>query len=188
MSSFNILYVVEKIAALFAGTSVSSLQSDVLTYAQYAEWWALGISVVLLIGYIPLRLLGAEEEHRLHHMRTEAELAAHGAAHTTAKNPRFEAAVALANSSQEGDWRRAIIEADSLLADLLRNRGFVGDDIGEQLKGASTSHFATLDLAWDAHRMRNRIAHEGEQLVLTSRDALATMDQYRRVFEEFNYI
>jgi len=104
------------------------------------------------------------------------------------KNPRWLAVEKLANSTLESDWRRAIIEADSMLADLLTTRGFAGEDIGEQLKGASKNNFGTLDLAWEAHRLRNRIAHDGEALQLTERDAQATTDLYRRVFEEFEYI
>ena len=48
------------------------------------------------------------------------------------------------------------------LDDLLSVRGFVGETLGEKLKGANQQQFATLDLAWEAHKMRNALAHLGE--------------------------
>ncbi|OGC84951.1 hypothetical protein A3F55_02970 [Candidatus Adlerbacteria bacterium RIFCSPHIGHO2_12_FULL_53_18] len=103
-------------------------------------------------------------------------------------NSRWETIVMLAASPQESDWRRAIIEADVMLGDLLTSQGYRGATIGDQLKDANPLQFTTLDLAWKAHKMRNDVAHGGEGLQLTERDVRATIDQYGRVFEEFNYI
>ncbi len=188
MSSFNILYILEQIYALFGGTSEASLQSGLLLAVQNVEWAALGISVALLIAIIAFRLRLEALEHTIHHERTEQELAALRLEQAKPKNPRWQQVMALATSSHPSDWRRAVIEADSLLANLLTARGFVGSTIGEQLSGATTANFATLDLARQAHGVRNRIAHEGEEFLVTERDAVATIDLYRRVFEEFGYI
>ncbi len=188
MSSFNILYIVEKIYELFGGTSKEALRSDLFVALQNIEWAALGLSVVFLVAIIAFRLRLEGLEHKLHHERTEQELAALKLAQMQPKNPRWEQVMALATSPHESDWRRGILEGDSMLASLLTARGFAGTDVGEQLTGASPHNFATLDLAWQAHKMRNRIAHEGETVHITQRDAAATIDLYRRVFEEFNYI
>ncbi len=75
-----------------------------------------------------------------------------------------------------------------MLADLLAVRGYVGDTLGEMLRGANKQQFTTLDLAWEAHKMRNALAHLGEAFPLSERDTKATVDLYRRVFEEFDYI
>ena len=103
-------------------------------------------------------------------------------------NSRWETIVMLAASPQESDWRRAIIEADVMLGDLLTEQGYRGATIGDQLKDANPLQFTTLDLAWKAHKMRNDVAHGGEGLQLTERDVRATIDQYGRVFEEFNFL
>ena len=60
--------------------------------------------------------------------------------------------------------------------------------MGDKLKNANPLTFTTLDLAWQAHKVRNAIAHMGDTYPLTERDTHATIDLYRRVFEEFNYI
>jgi len=188
MDSFNILYIVAKIYALFGGTSEADIQNAFFLGLQDIEWVALGVSVVFLIVIIAFRLRLEHLEDRLHHERTERELAALKLEQTKPKNPRWQQVLALATSAYASDWRRAVIEADSMLAALLTARGFAGTNVGEQLTGASAANFATLDLAWQAHKVRNRIAHEGETFLITERDAVATIDLYRRVFEEFAYI
>lgn len=104
------------------------------------------------------------------------------------KNVRWERVHELANSANENDWRLAILEADIMLADLLKDQGYRGESIGERLRDANPLQFLTLDLAWKAHKTRNDIAHAGSDFHLSQRDANATIDFYRRVFEEFNFI
>jgi hypothetical protein len=85
--------------------------------------------------------------------------------HTLAvKNPRWERVRELANTTSESDWRLAILEADIMLNDLLKEQGYRGEGIGERLRDANPLQFATLDLAWQAHKVRNDIAHAGEGL------------------------
>jgi hypothetical protein len=93
----------------------------------------------------------------------------------------------LANTTNESDWRLAILEADIMLNDLLKEQGYRGEGIGERLRDANPLQFATLDLAWQAHKVRNDIAHAARDFHLSQREANATIDLYRRVFEEFNF-
>lgn len=53
----------------------------------------------------------------------------------------------------------AIIEADKLLDQALRDSGYPGETMGERLKDA---HKVLSDNngVWQAHKLRNRIAHE----------------------------
>ncbi len=92
------------------------------------------------------------------------------------------------NTDNPNDWKLAIIEADIILGEMLTEVGYAGNTIGEQLKSASPTNFASLDDAWTAHRVRNQIAHEGADFVLTKRLAQETITQYRRVFQEFGVI
>ena len=96
--------------------------------------------------------------------------------------------MALAGGPHEGDWRRAIMEADIMMSNMLDSRGYQGATVSDQLRQANPIQFTTLDLAWKAHKVRNEIAHQGESLTLTERTARATIDLYRRVFEEFDYL
>jgi len=185
--SFNPLYAVEKIMETFGGR-LPEFEFSLLAFIQYVEWFAIGLSTLMFLVYLVLQFKTEQVEEEEGHERTEAELAVSGAAVHGPKNPRWHAVLELVTSPHEGDWRRAVLEADSLLRDMLSERGFMGDDIGEQLRGARPGQFSNIDLAWEAHRMRNRIAHEGEGVMLQGRDVTATIDLYRRVFEEFDYI
>jgi hypothetical protein len=93
-----------------------------------------------------------------------------------------------AASRNPSDWKLAIIEADTILDALVERSGFPGTTLGERLKNADKGVFRTLDYAWEAHKIRNRIAHEGSNFVLSERDAKMTIRQYEEVFQEFGYI
>lgn len=56
-------------------------------------------------------------------------------------------------------WQLAVFEADKLLDHALKNRGFSGETMGERLKSANRA-FMNNNAVWDAHKLRNRLAHE----------------------------
>jgi hypothetical protein len=152
------------------------------------------ISFIIFVVLIWVRVRLEVVEHEGFEQK-EAELhAAHpevivaGDPVAAPKNPRWERVLELANTTNESDWRLAILEADILLGDLLEAEGYRGETIGERLRDANPLQFRTLDLAWKAHKVRNDIAHAGSGFQLSQRDANATIDYYRRVFEEFEFI
>lgn len=91
-------------------------------------------------------------------------------------------------SNNPNDWKLAIIEADVMLEKMLEEYGFAGTTIADRLRSASGRSFRTIEDAWQAHRVRNQIAHGGSDFVLTQKMAQATIIQYRKVFEEFGAV
>jgi hypothetical protein len=91
-------------------------------------------------------------------------------------------------SPGENDWRLAILESDIMLGDALTARRYVGDSIGEQLKGLTRSDLASLDAAWDAHKVRNHIAHRGSTHDLNQREARRVIAEYEQVFRELGLL
>ncbi len=91
------------------------------------------------------------------------------------------------SSSNPNDWRAAILKADIILDDLLSNLGYSGESLGDKLKQISKSEFRTIEDAWEAHKVRNTIAHEGE-VVLSKNEAQKAINSYERVFKEFDFI
>jgi hypothetical protein len=87
-----------------------------------------------------------------------------------------------AAGEDEALWRVGILEADNILNDLLIDRGYQGVTIADRL---SVANFNTIDLAWAAHKIRNRIAHDGSRFVITERIAKNTFDLFKAVFTEF---
>ena len=104
------------------------------------------------------------------------------------KNPRWEKVVDYAESSSPHEWRLAILEGDVLLNELVTKIGYHGENLGEKLKGIEQSDFLTLNQAWEAHKIRNVIAHEGSDYILTQRETRRVIDLYRQVFAEFHII
>jgi hypothetical protein len=74
---------------------------------------------------------------------------------------------------------------DNLLGEALREKGYRGDGVGEMLKMAS---FKTVQLAWDAHKVRNRIAHDGSSFQLTPHEAKRVFNLYESVLRELKVI
>ena len=88
------------------------------------------------------------------------------------------------NSDNPNDWKLAIIEADIILDDMLKRQGYAGPTLGDRLKSISPSALSSIDDAWQAHKVRNQIAHAGADFVLTQKIARETIVQYERVFKE----
>lgn len=100
------------------------------------------------------------------------------------RNNRFEDMMNHIDSDSPNDWKLAIIEADIILDEALKERGYGGVSLGERLKSISPNQLQSLDAAWQAHKVRNQVAHGGADFVLTKRLAEDTIKQYRMVFAE----
>lgn len=92
------------------------------------------------------------------------------------------------NSENPNDWKLAIIEADIILDDFLKRNGYSGDSLGERLKNIPTGSLQSLDDAWEAHKLRNQIAHGGAEFVLTYKLAQDAIARYRKVFTELGIV
>ena len=107
---------------------------------------------------------------------------------TGGENLRWKHIESLASGTSTSGWREAIIEADIMLDDLLTREGYVGDGVGEKLKAAEPENFGTLQDAWEAHKVRNQIAHEGSDFNLSDSITRRTIAHYEAVFRELKAI
>ena len=94
----------------------------------------------------------------------------------------------LIESPNENDWRQAIIEADIMLDDLLSQLGYPGQGVGEKLRAVDPARMHTLQDAWEGHRVRNEIAHQGYAYQLTEQMAQRTIAHFEAVMREFGEI
>lgn len=76
----------------------------------------------------------------------------------------------------EASCHMAILNADKLVDQALIDRGFKGQTMGERLKSAKTA-LPHRDNIWQAHKLRNRIAHEP--------DVKVSYDLTRRALAQF---
>ncbi|MBI2049265.1 MAG: hypothetical protein HYT29_02430, partial [Parcubacteria group bacterium] len=156
-----------------------------------ADWQALSIIGWVLIAVLFLGILYIL--HKLSLLRYEerkkywqAEMATLETFDHTEHDIKWQKVANLLGMLGESDWRLAIMEADNILDTLLKKMGYDGDTVGEKLKKVEPSDFLTLPQAWEAHRVRNRIAHEGVNFRLSHREAQRIIELYKKVFEEFH--
>ena len=100
------------------------------------------------------------------------------------KSDKFAELQTHLESQNPNDWKLAIIEADIILDDTLKRQGYAGPTLGDRLKSISPQSLQSIDDAWQAHKIRNQIAHAGADFVLTQKIARETIMQYERVFKE----
>ncbi len=107
---------------------------------------------------------------------------------TEEKRQEWQDIVDHIDTDNEAQWKLALIDADKILENLLRTTGYGGAGIGEMLKTAETQGgLRSLQDAWEAHKVRNRIAHE-TGFVLTKREAKRAIELYKNVFEELLFL
>lgn len=149
------------------------------------------VSVLALAGIIHnFRKLGAIniDENKVFNPLPESLVQDSDQVVIEAKNERWERILKYANSVNTLDWRIAIIEADVMLEDLLRTLGYVGESVGDILKSVNKEQFLTIEDAWEAHKVRNAVAHSGEDFQLNSRETKRVITLFEKVFKEFQII
>jgi hypothetical protein len=92
------------------------------------------------------------------------------------------------DSENSSDWKMAIIEADSLVDEIIKRVGYKGEDLGERLKNIEPSDFENLQNVWEAHKIRNKIAHEADAFQITKEEAKETLEKYQKALKELRYI
>lgn len=86
-------------------------------------------------------------------------------------------------SEKEAEWKFAIIEADKLVDDLLKSAGYPGDTTGERLMGIEKVQLLSLDGLWEAHKIRNKLAHDTNYF-LRYAEARRAIQFYEKTLEE----
>ncbi|MDO8594697.1 MAG: hypothetical protein Q7R93_04270 [bacterium] len=169
-----------------------SVFAHLRTFLDYLAPFSTVFSLVLITGIVYCFLRIEQIVHETRH-----EDVPHGGGHghestpASAESPsekRWQRVLAHVNSDRESDWRLAVLEADVLLDEMVTNMGYHGDSLGEKLKAIERSDFTTLDQAWEAHSVRNRIAHEGAAFAFTEREGKRVVKLYEDVFKEFHFI
>ena len=184
----TLLYYLFGSDGLFMGFSVAEVINflgaiwTVLVFILYAA----AAVMLFLYLYASSRLADMEEHEEEHMHKTEEAFARRQRGGATAN--RFADMKEHINSENPNDWKLAIIEADIILDESLKRQGYAGNSLGERLRSISPNALHSLDDAWQAHKLRNDIAHGGADFVLTHKLARETIVQYERVFTELGLL
>ena len=144
----------------------------------------LSIPFLAIVIYCWLRIMQIRRRERLAFRAAQRTVAAQDIPRTQL---RWNRVVDQSNSSNPESWRLAILEADIMLNELLDMQGYKGETIADKMKQVDRNKLNSIESAWDAHKIRNRIAHEGG-LTLTPREVRNAIVLYERVFREFRYL
>jgi hypothetical protein len=79
-----------------------------------------------------------------------------------------------------------LLNADKLLDQALRQRGFKGNTMGERMKAARDS-WSNRDAIWSAHKLRNRVAHEPD-VTIGYDDARRALSAFRQGLKDVGAI
>lgn len=86
----------------------------------------------------------------------------------------------------EASYHLAILNADKLVDQALRERGFKGQTMGDRLK-ATRGQLSDRDGIWFAHKLRNRIAHEPDVRV-NSNQVRKSLNGFKRALKDLGAI
>lgn len=183
----NVEYLFDKIASAI-GPAVAII-TDARTWQTIGvisasiSILALIIIIFSLVRMYEIQVFDKEEiEHEINHALAKDK------ERDKTLNPRWKYILTLVESPNESDWRVAIMEADSLLEESFKERGLVGNNMAELLEEAKLNGYSSIQSAWDAHLIRNKIAHEGMDYPLTQIEGRRVIKLYQNVFEGLGVI
>lgn len=189
----NLSYIYQKLYELFTGQFLpgSDFWIKILLFLlALLKPVAVVLSFLFLTGIIyttiRMRALLREAHEKEHAAHVGVHVAAGESASTL--NKRWEQITHHISSANPGDWRLAILECDIILEEMLTKMGYHGETLSDKLKAVEKSDFLSIDKAWEAHRVRNAIAHGGSNFQINEREVKRVVGLYEEVFREFHYI
>ncbi len=153
------------------------------SFVAFSILFSLGMAALII--YCSIRMFQIRQLERRRYAALQHTVTAHDVPKTQLRWSRL---LEEAGSENERTWRLAILEADIMLNELLDTLGYKGETMADKMRSADKANFQTLDLAWEAHKFRNQIAHEAGAHLLSAREVSRVMGLYERVFKEFKFI
>ena len=190
MNSLNPEFFFYKIFVFLERLLSADSYQTIVAKVDYLKPYSTALSLLLLVGifYSFLRVRHLEREMTEKITAKTIAAASAGVEAVGESNPRWQSVIEHVNSENESDWRLAILECDIVLSEALVKMGYHGETVSDMLKGVEKSDFPTLEAAWEAHKVRNAIAHEGANFVLSAREAKRVVALYESVFKDFKFI
>ena len=141
---------------------------------------------IIIFALVRMREIQAYDKDEINHEIEKALLKEKEKDRDT--NPRWHYILTLIESSNESDWRVAIIEADSMMEEILKEKGLSGETVSELLEGARESGYRYIQDAWDAHIIRNKITHVGSDFPLSQVEGRRVIKMFQNFFEELRIV
>lgn len=141
---------------------------------------------IIIFSLVRLFEIQSEEKRELYHEIHEA--LKRKKQEGRSENPRWHYVLTLSESPNSSDWRVAVLEADNILEEILRSKGYNGETTSELLESAKESGYSAIHNVWEAHLVRNQIAHAGSDFPFSQIEARRIIRVYQNFFEELKAI
>ncbi len=91
------------------------------------------------------------------------------------------------SKNDEANLRLALIEADNIFDDLLKQMRLPGESMADRLKYIDSSQVSNIDEIWRAHKLRNVIVHNSDYPV-TRNEMEFGVGAYQKALKELEFI
>jgi len=88
---------------------------------------------------------------------------------------------------QESEYKLAILEADKVFDDLLKRMMVKGKDMGGRLKQINEDLLPSINKVWQAHKVRNRVAHTPD-FHLSHSEAERVIDNFEEALRDLRIL
>lgn len=159
-------------------------QVDVVTspsFLFYSKIVFIAVSVVLIIGIIILLIKNSWIKETYLEDAVEFSTSRPYGAQKTFK--QWEKVTKRLGTGKEGEYRMAIVEADSLLEEALRGMEYKGERINDLLDQVDSKVLPSVDRIKAAHEFRNNIVHD-PSYELTLNEAKTIIGVYEQAFRD----
>lgn len=134
-----------------------------------------GLAAILIIGALLFAFIGRMTVRRcVKHLNVEQYRVKYLAIENQLKR------------EDSSSYHLAVLNADKLVDQALRECDVNGDTMGERLKSTATK-FSDLNGLWAAHKLRNRIAHESDVFV-TYDEARYALASFKKALKDLGAI
>ena len=89
--------------------------------------------------------------------------------------------------SDEANMRLALIEADNLFDELLKQMRLPGESMADRLRYIDSSQISNIDEIWRAHKLRNVLVHNHEYQI-TRNEMEFGVKAYEKALKELEFI
>lgn len=102
-------------------------------------------------------------------------------------NKSWQKILARMQKNDEDSLRLALIEADNLFDDLLKQMRLPGESMADRLRYIDSSQISNIDEIWRAHKLRNVLVHNHEYPVTRNEMELG-VKAYEKALKELEFI
>ncbi|MDA1334971.1 MAG: hypothetical protein O2794_03085 [bacterium] len=145
------------------------------------------ITAAAIIGILYVAVLAGRLQPRLQPTKETEEILEKEGDQKPAYTEKWVKMRERLESAGDDDAKIIIIEADALMDDALMHLKIPGDTMADRMKYISNPNFKAANNLWDAHKLRNEIAH-GTKKKIVYMDAVYAIEQYESALRELELI